>query len=43
MKDFINKIGWIFLGLIVAAFAIFSLFLGLGSVAEIYAKIFNMI
>ena len=39
MKDFIKKIGWILLGLIAAAIALFSLLLGLGSVADIVIKI----
>lgn len=42
MKDFIKKIGWIFLGLIVAAIALFSILLSLGSVAEIVVKIISI-
>ena len=42
MKDFIKKIGWIFLGIVVAAIALFSLFLSLGRVAEIVVKIISI-
>lgn len=42
MIDFIKKIGWIFLGIILAAIALFSLFLGLGSVGEIVVKIVSI-
>jgi hypothetical protein len=37
--DFIKKIGWILLGIFVAAVSLFSVFLGLGSVAEMVIKI----
>ena len=37
--DFIKKIGWILLGIFVAAVTLFSVFLGLGSVAEMIIKI----
>lgn len=43
MKDFIKKIGWIFIGLICVAIALLSIFLGLGSVAEIVANIFKAV
>lgn len=39
IKNLLEKIGVIFFGLICVAIALFSLFLGLSSVAEIVVKI----
>lgn len=39
IKKIFKKIGWLFLGLILAAIALFSIYLGLASVAEIIVKI----
>ena len=42
IKKFLRGIGFILLGLILVAIALFSLFLGFGSVAEIVVKIVSI-
>ena len=41
-KKILDKIGIVFFSIVVIAIALFSLFLGLGSVAEVIVKIFTI-